>query len=343
MNMKLIASLILFSIIILLNSCIPDETPVKPHQKGDVKVGTVAMGNLYSNQVYFNLELDSVIASNLVTDWDLAFASNPDSIVAFIVNGGCFMSVYNTGKTHFEDVTPSDTNGLDASLWNYDNPKGNLDSTAFGVWWESKTPTQVISKSEVYIINRGVTDRGKSRGFKKFQILGYENGIYYIKFSDLNSNQANEIEIPRNPLYNFIHFSFNNNGAIVSIEPTTNQWDLCFTKYTELLYTNDGQAMWYSVTGPLLNPNRVSVAIADTSMSFDNITYDYAKNLTYSNNINSIGHEWKWFDLGQGFYIINNKKVYIIQTPVAYYKLHFTDFYNTSGEKGYPKFEFQKL
>jgi hypothetical protein len=341
--MKSIVFIAIFTLILFITSCIPDETPVTPHQKGDVKIGYVQMGNTYANQIYFNLEQDTVVASNLITDWDLAFASNPDSIVAFITNGGCFMSVYNTGKTKFEDVTSADTAGLDVNLWNYDNPKGDLDSTAFGVWWESKSPSQIISKSEVYIINRGVTDRGKPRDFKKFQILGYENNTYYIKFSDLNANQAAELEIPRNPLYNFIHISLNNNGTIVPIEPTTDKWDFCFTKYTELLYTNDGQAMWYSVTGPLINPNRVSVAIADTSMTFENITYDYAKNLKYSNYINAIGHDWKTFDLGQGFYIINIKKVYIIQTPVAYYKLHFTDFYNTSGEKGYPKFEYQKL
>jgi len=45
----------------------------------------------------------------------------------------------------------------------------------------------------------------------------------------------------------------------------------------------------------------------------------------------------------KGFYEVFPKMIYIIQTPLGYYKFHFVDFYNTSGDKGYPKFEYQKL
>ena len=43
-------------------------------------------------------------------------------------------------------------------------------------------------------------------------------------------------------------------------------------------------------------------------------------------------------------YSVNPKMNYILKVADGfYYKLHFLDFYNDQGIKGYPKFEFQKL
>jgi len=53
---RFIFSLIFGIIAIFLNSCIPDESPVTPHQSGDVQIATAEMGNLYGNQVYFSFK-----------------------------------------------------------------------------------------------------------------------------------------------------------------------------------------------------------------------------------------------------------------------------------------------
>ncbi len=329
-------------LVFLVIGCIPNETPVKPHEKGNVTTGYVEMGNLYVNQIYFSLEKDTVVSTNKITSWDLAFCSYPDSF-AILLNGGCFESVYNTKKVNFNGVTPQDTVGIDPTQWQYDNPFGKLDSTAIGTWWESKTYNQTISKSEVYILNRGVTERTSPRGFYKIQIEGFENNQYYIKVAKLDGSNSYEFQIPKDPTRNFVAFSCDKTGSLPPVEPPSNQWDLCFVKYTELLYTDNGVPTWYSVTGPLINPISVSVAIADSTKPFEQITYDDLKNYTFSNNINAIGYDWKTFNLSRGFYVINTAKVYFIQTQYGYYKLHFVDFYNATGEKGYPKFEYQKL
>ncbi len=335
----------LYSIIALLaiifTSCIPEESPVTPHQSGDVESATAEMGNLYGNQVYFSFKHDSVVSINKIIDWDIEFSSILDTFVVRL-NSAKFMTVYNTNKLNFDNVTANDTSNLDVSQWKYDNPSGKLDSTAIGKWWELIKGGEIISKSEVYIVNRGVNERAKPQGYKKMQILGFENNTYFIKIANLDGTDIQEIEIPRNPLKNFVQVTFNSPPKIINIEPNTLDWDICFTKYTELLYTSDGVPTWYSVTGPLLNPKTVAVAI-DTSKSFDLISIQDVDKYTFSSNINAIGHTWKWFDLGKGAYIINPNINYILRTQVGYIKMHFIGFYNQSGEKGYPKFEYQRL
>lgn len=328
-------------LVISITACIPDESPVTPHQSGDVASAIAEMGNLYGNQVYFSFKYDSVVAVNKIVDWDIEFSSIPDTFVVRL-NSAKFMNVYNTKKLNFNNVNASDTNNLDISQWGYDNPSGALDSTAIGQWWDLIKDGKIISKSEVYIINRGVNERAKPQGFKKFQILGFENNSYFIKIANLDGTDEQELEIPRNPLKNFIQITFNSPAKVVNIEPTTSDWDICFTKYTELLYTNEGVPTWYSVTGPLINPKTVTVAI-DTSKTFEQITFQDISKYKFSSNINAIGHTWKWFDLGKGAYIIDPNINYILQTQIGYVKLHFVGFYNQTGEKGYPKFEYQKL
>ena len=68
------------------------------------------------------------------------------------------------------------------------------------------------------------------------------------------------------------------------------------------------------------------------------VSYEYLKEQDF------IGFDWKSYDFDQQLYMVDPQIVYIIKTPIGrYYKLHFIDFYNSMGEKGYPKFEIQEL
>jgi len=124
---------------------------------------------------------------------------------------------------------------------------------------------EVISKSEVYSWTEEVNERGKAIGLRKMQIVGLTNNTYKIRYANLDGSGQNELEITRNPMKNFIQISFNGAGSVVDLEPPSSQWDLCFTKYTEKLYTTEGDYLWYGVTGPLLNPQQTfAVRTKDT-------------------------------------------------------------------------------
>ena len=334
--------LFLIAINFILTSCIPDEHPVAPHKSNaDVISGLVDMGGqTYRDQVYYSLESNTAVASNPYTDWDLGFSC--DTIIIKL-NSARGMRVVNTHKIKFDEVTQADTMGIQPEMWQYDNPAYRTDSTAIGIWWEEIKPNEAISKQEVYIIDRGTTDRGRHTGYRKFQIIGFENNTYYIKFANLDGSNPQEIEIHQNYTKNYVQLSMEDSAKVLELEPDYNRWDLLFTHYTELLYTSEGNAQWYGVTGVLLNPKFV-YAILDTSKSFDEITYQDVADLTLSDRLNSIGHEWKWFDLGKGVYSVLPERVYIIKSVSGYfYKLHFVAFYNEQGIKGYPKFEFIRL
>ncbi|MBP9138626.1 MAG: hypothetical protein KBF87_09075, partial [Flavobacteriales bacterium] len=57
----------------LLSSCLKDELPVIPVERGDVVEVQLTMGNGYNEQLWFDLGTNSVVAQNSKTAWDLAF------------------------------------------------------------------------------------------------------------------------------------------------------------------------------------------------------------------------------------------------------------------------------
>ena len=54
--------------------------------------------------------------------------------------------------------------------------------------------------------------------------------------------------------------------------------------------------------------------------------------------------DWKEYDFDNEHYTVLPDKIYVLKTSIGYYyKLRFIDFYNSTGEKGYPTFEFLRL
>ena len=331
-------------ILFKLSGCIPDETPVTPHQTGDLKEAQAGMDKLYETQVYFSFSSDSVVATNKITDWDIAFSCLPNTYVISL-NNAKSMRVYNTHKTDFAEVSSADTVGFDDYSWNYDNPSGYLDSTAIGYWWKG---LEITSKEEIYIVDLGIDGRSRRQGMKKLKIMKLENSTYYIQFAEIDGTDIQTMEIPINPAKNFIQVSLKK-GTIPDLEPISARWDICFTKYTEKLYTGevgeDSTALflWYGVTGPLLNRAHSSAIYMSADTLIENVQYESIQDSVFNTNINAIGHEWKWFDLNEGAYIVLPFRIYVVKTLTGYYKMHFVSFYDASGDKGYPKFEFQKL
>jgi len=129
----------------------------------------------------------------------------------------------------------------------------------------------------------------------------------------------------------------------MEIQPEKTGWDLWFTQYTDLLFTDENEPYPYIVTGVLLNSNNV-IAAFDTTMSFDDISSDDLLNFEFSTNQNKIGYEWKYYDFDNAVYTVFSNYNYIIRDVEGfYYKLRFIGFYNNQGEKGYPTIEYQQL
>ena len=318
--------LLIFIVTFGLTGCFREELPIPAHEPGDVQVGTVSLGDNYQYQIFINLETNSEITRNKKTDWLLALeASEEGSHIK--LNTSLMIAAWNTGQTNFAAVTS--VAGFEAGkVW--DVPSGNLDSIALTDW----------KKGTVYVIDRGYDERGTNLGYLKLQYIEVTSSEYKIRLGNLSATEGSEVVIQKNPLYNYTHID--HLGNMVPVEPAKNQWDLVFTQYTHL-FTDMTPLMPYLVAGCLINSYDTRVAKI-TDMAFENIEYEDVLNLEMSDASDIIGYDWKVYSFDTGSYEVYPEVVYIIKSHTGfYYKFHFTDFYNSSGVKGHPSWELQKL
>jgi len=308
-------------VILTILSCEKMELPVKAHTTGSSTTNQVAMGQDYRNQLFFDLETNQIVSTNLKTEWDLGFESSGTNNV--ILNTSKGMAIHKSDST-FENITS--TAGLD---WSWDAHSGNLDSTAFGEW---------ETEQKLYIIDLGYDHLGGHQGYKKLLISSADVSGYSIQYGDITAMLPLSQVIFRDIDNVFSFFSFSTGS--VSIAPPNIDWDIEFTQYTHLF---TGPLTPYVVSGVLLNRFETLAGLI-TNIPYDDVTFDDAEAVQLTNTINTIGYAWKAFDFGTGLYAVNPDLIYILQTSEGfYYKLHFIDFYNSLGEKGHPTFEFQQL
>lgn len=324
-------------ILFILSSCFKEDDPLPAPS---TQATTIEMNQYYLYQVYFDLNSNREVSRNEKNDWDMGFESG-DSTWHIVLNTSAFMLAANTGEKDFDAVT--DTTGL---KWKFDKSDGNPDSTAIGNWLNI-SGKDTLYTNYVYVLNRGYDHLGNLRGLKKIVFTHVDQDTYGFKYADLNGENYNEFIIEKADSVNYVCFSFEEEGRQIIFEPVTLSWDLLFTQYTTLLYTNEGDPYPYLVTGVLTNFDLVGVAL-DTTVEFDNIDLNYAKTLDFSKNKDAIGYDWKelYGDVNSGnvYYEIVEGRSYIIRNRFGIYvKLRFISFYNQEGEKGYPTFQYSFL
>lgn len=311
-------------IALAVTSCRKPEKPISPADRGGVITASVDVSSDYRQQVFYSLSQNTIVSSNLKTAWDLAFTCDgPDHIR---LNTSKWMAAWNTGVQVFSSVT--DTAGFGAAKA-FDAPTGNTDSLAISSW----------QQGAVFIIDRGFSNTGATLGLKKIQVLSVNANAYNLKIADMDGSNETTLTITKDPAKNYVYLSFDSNSS-VAVEPGKESYDLIFTQYTHI-YTNPFET--YLVMGVLINPSSVKVSQV-FDKPFANIAISDTLSHPLSKAFNTIGFDWKTYNFGSATYVVNAGQSYIIRdTKGFYYKLHFIDFYNASGLKGFPEFEFQKL
>lgn len=318
--------------IFLLNSCFQEDDIVPPHEQGNIETEEVVLGETYPNQVFYDLSTYSNLSSNILSDWDLAFECDKNSW-HIILNAAQMMYAGNSKDTDFANITSSD--GLDML---FDKSDGNMDSTAIGDWYFFENDT-VKSHQYVYVIDRGMDENSTNIGAKKITIDIVSNK-YILKYADLNGGNEKQIEISKDNAFRYVYFSFDDD-AMVNIAPTKETWSLKFSKYATMLKSN-GDDYPYLVTGVLLNPENISVAL-DT-VDFFNISIQDTSNYEFSNNMDFIGYDWKYYSFDDEMYsIVPNRNFIIKNFDGYYYKMRFISFYDRNGVKGTITFEVVRL
>jgi len=336
--MRLLLSLIILCLTIALSSCFKEDEPIKPHTPGNFITDTVALTTTYKYQVYYNLYDSNQVVSNVRDNWDLGFEGSGDGW-RVILNTSCFMkTAYLSGQVF---GAPIDTTG---ATWLFNPSNGSADSVAIGKWF-TVNGNDTVGANRLLVVDRGVDAKGNPRGFRQLVVDSLSNGTYYFRIAAYNGTNQQSYSISKNSNFNHVLFSISNPTAVVS-EPDRLTWDLLFTQYTTLLFTDAGEPYPYLVTGVILNPTLVVVA-RDTIVPFEDFTFETTQSMNFSSQADGIGYHWKKYAFDDGTYAVDTKQVFVIRDTKGFlYKLRFKDFYkllNNRLQKGYPSFEYQKL
>lgn len=322
---------LIFILPLFLTGCFPEDKIVTPL---DIDIVDIPY-SMYDYQIYYSLKDNAVISHNSFSDWDLGFESKGTEH-RIILNTSKFMYAGNTGSKDFTGII---TNVCDTMV--YDDSAGDLSKTAIGNWADFSDPMNPVYTGNVYIIDLGTDNNGDAYGFRKIVFDSFVNNTYKIHFSNLDGSDLHSFQISTDPAKKFTHFSFSNGGTIVNEQPADNEWDLCFTQYSTILFDDFGVATPYLVRGVYLNTEGTTAA-ADTTRSFYDITANDTVNYTLSSAQDAIGYSWK--DYKNDSYKINPDIFYIIRDITGeFYKLKFTGYYNHDGARGYPSFQITNL
>lgn len=319
---KIIA--LLLGTCLLITGCEPSEKAIEPRDTGEVETRQVGLGPEYREQIWYDLSKNQVVASNPKVKWDLAFHCADSSRKIFLNTSLAMKAAYTSGK-EWDAVKKADP-----YKFKPDHPTAQADSLAISQEWKA---------GDVYLIDRGTGPSGNDRGEVKLQLKRLDEQTHHFRYAFLNSEKSYEATVTKDNRFNHLAYSFGDH-EVKQIAPAKDQYDLVFTQYTHVFYQPYRP---YLLTGVLLNRHNTRAAM-DTTHSFEEMDRQMAQQKGLSGHRNVIGYNWKSFSLATRTFTINPEQVYIIQDQEGfYYKLHFRDFYNEDGQKGYPLFAVKRL
>jgi hypothetical protein len=328
--------LLFISIAGIVSGCWPDDDPI-PAQPVEVIPYT-----FYTHQVYFNLQHDSVVSYNLLSDWDLGFDCSPNGY-RIILNTGKGLAALKTNNTNIK----TEVGIVDASLWQFDASSGNADSLAIAGWVDT-AQTPFTYTNQVFLL--GISDGVSYSAVKKMQFIGVDASSFTMVVADLDNLKIDTILVNKDNRLNFVKASVIGPFEVKPIEPEKTNWDLVFTQYATILFDDDGTPVPYLVRGVLINPYKTLVAKLDLADKYDYYRLDTSQfqELSFQNYADVIGYDWKDVlideNANSAVYTANPKRVYLVKTQHnELYKLRFLSFYNSQGLPGYIGYEMQKI
>lgn len=321
----------------------------------DTSLGGVVEPNIGGpnepNIVFF--DLSSSTATEVQRDsWDLSFYSGEENRVA--INGSIYMAAGIINETDLSAVNSQTVANYqsEVTIGTFDPANENYIDAPNGLI--SQTAIAEISANDhdnkVYLINMGyevgnapapngsVNVIGDARGWKKIRILKKENG-YILRYADLDDATYQEVEIDKDPEYNFVHYNMITHQT-VSVEPKKDQWDIAFTVFTNI---NEGAGS-YGFSDFVIHNLKAGVQAyaldANDNLDYQNFTKADIDESLYVNDQRVIGASWRDVISKTMF----DQKYYILKDLEGnYYKIKMLAFMTDDEERGHPKFEYTLL
>lgn len=270
-------------------------------------IDTVSVGAGYANQQWYSLANDEQ-GSSPKNNWDIAFeTSNQGSSIHINSSTGVELWVHPT--TVATDFTTLDTTGLStwSKLYNSNqtweigafNQAANL-SDPFDLGWGAYNMiTHTVEGNRVFVVKLS------GNIYRKIIIENLAGGVYNFRFASIDNSIDVSQSITKSTYNtkNFVYFSLLNN-QLIDREPASLNWDITFTQYIEFIPSA------YLVTGILHNKDIESVKVQPV---VDPSSYNDWQSQTFSTNINTVGYDWKSFNMGTFQWEFSDSTVYFVK------------------------------
>jgi hypothetical protein len=289
---------------------------------------SVFLSASYSNQSYYNLNSGEV-ANVDNNNWDLAFSAAGGG-ASIRINGQSGVVLYNYPNGDTSAWTSLDTNGINNwnSVYNSDNSWGK---GAFNIHASSSNPMDlgwgIYSTITHHVTGDSINVIKLSNGaYKKLQIIKLSSGSYDFKYANIDGSNEVITSISKSNFTgkNFGYYSLVN-GTEIDREPLSDDWHIVFTKYITALPSG----MNYGVTGVLSNKNMEVAKVENVDVNNANPI-----GLSYQSAINTVGYNWKSFNMGTFSYDIQDSLCYFIKDIAEnIWKLQLTYFEGSSTGK----------
>lgn len=285
---------------------------------------TVSMGNGYSKETYFKFS-NGDIKSYDRDVWDIGFLRVSNYAYGIRLNEGNGLKVYEASNNI------SDWDNIDLSAENgtalHNNPKnwgqGAFDRGSASQGWG------VYNGSDHHIYGTVIFLIKKSSTYYKFMVEKYF-GAYHIKYAKWNGSswEADQKAVIPNSTNNGHMLNFFNleSKSIVEASPAMANWDLLFNRYSDLIQTNSGESVPYTVSGVLHNPYAKTAQVEEETAG----NWANTDNLTFSGEINIIGHDWKKLNSSYQYEIVPKRVYYVKAANKKIYRMYFTEFGGSS-------------
>lgn len=362
MKNNLLTTLTIISIL-LLGSCSEDDEPMGPIvvTVDGATVSPNVGGPNMPNQVFFDLSTNIATEVNR-TSWDLGFSSMQDRV---IINGSILMmaarlstndmTAVNSTNPEVQQLQPQAEVGNfnPANMEFIDAPDGNISGTAIDA------VSSVDSNNNVYLINLGYevgvdqpnsgssNYKGDARGWKKIRILK-DGENYLLQYANLDDTTFQTTTINKNPSFHYTFFSFNTE-SVVSVEPQKEEWDLCYTVFTNEAVFGGQSYGAYAYADFITNNIKSSARAYMIDEAEEGITYEDFSLLdvvdsNFENDQRSIGSTWRNGGGPSASPSLIEDVFYVIHDANGnYYKLQFLALTSPSNERGYPQFAYKLL
>lgn len=338
-NKSILIVLLVFVFAAIFSCEKPEPLYKQPTVPQGTQTQTFAMGENYSNQLWFDFETQKTTV-NEYGNWDIGLSCENEPSVIICGGKNTNFSVAEFQNVTFKDI---DASYLTSANWKFDHPSGNIDSSAFGRCFE-KVVDGYEGKPSIFVLDLG-EDSLKSFRYIKIQFIGVKGGAYQFKWGYVNVPAVAYLtQMITDPTKNYVYYSFLKKDLVENEPVASENWDLVFTTYKESIKDKNGVPYSYIIRGALANLKTISVAQIDNGITYEACDKNFAKLQSFTNNADEIGYDWKEYNQSTGKYTIVPKRFYIVKTAAnEYFKLKFVDFYDDQGRKGYPKLAWQIL